>query len=98
MRDRGAAMIMTVLIALAFGAGATMALIPVVDDLVAHQRARSAADAAALAGVIEGRAAAAELAAANGATLVAFDADGHVVKVTVRVGDRTATARATDEP
>lgn len=98
MRDRGAAMIMTVLIALALGAGATMALIPVVDDLVARQRARSAADAAALAGVIEGRAAAAELAAANGAKLVAFDADGDVVEVTVRVGDRTATARATDEP
>jgi Flp pilus assembly protein TadG len=65
-------------------------------------RARAAADAAALAGVTGGRNAAAELAAANGATLVSWAATGgtgHVtVTVTVRVGRATATAAASNRP
>jgi hypothetical protein len=58
-------------------------------------RARSAADAAALAGVVGDRAASAALAAANGATLVAWSRDGRDIVVTVRVGAVAATARAT---
>ena len=58
-------------------------------------RARSAADAAALAAVTGGGPAAHRLAAANGATLVAWHRDGPDVEVTVRVGRATATARAT---
>jgi len=57
-------------------------------------RARTAADAAALAGAAEGRDAAVRLASANGATLVAFVADQRAVLVTVRVGRASATARA----
>ena len=57
-------------------------------------RARSAADAAALAGVVGGRPAAAAIAAANGGALVAWQGDGAAVEVTVRVGRATATARA----
>ena len=64
--------------------------------VVAHAgRARTAADAAALAGVGGGRSAAARLADANGGVLVAWAQDGDTVTVTGRVGDAVATARAT---
>ncbi len=58
-------------------------------------RARAAADAAALAGVVGDRPASATLAAANGAILVGWAREGPDVVVTVRVGSATATARAT---
>lgn len=64
-------------------------------DVVDAGRARSAADAAALAGVHGGRAAADALAGRNGATLTTWRRVGDDVVVTVRVGDATATARAT---
>lgn len=64
-------------------------------DVVDAGRARSAADAAALAGVRDGPAGAASLATRNGATLVAWRRDGRDVVVTVRVGAATASARAT---
>jgi hypothetical protein len=57
--------------------------------------ARTAADAAALAGAVEGRTAAARFAAANGGVLLAFTQIGDDVIVTVRVGRATARARAT---
>lgn len=64
---------------------------------VTAARARSAADAAALAGVTDGVAGARRLAAANGAELVSFTRTGGAgdVVVVVRVGDARATARAT---
>jgi hypothetical protein len=61
-------------------------------------RARSAADAAALAGVDGGRPRSAALAVANGATLVSWRRDGRDVEVRVRVGRATASARATGGP
>jgi hypothetical protein len=57
-------------------------------------RAHTAADAAALAGAIEGRPAAADIAAANGGILVTFEHAGGQVEVRVRVGDAEATSRA----
>ena len=57
--------------------------------------ARTAADAAALAGVVDGERGARRLAAANGAALEAFRIVGGDVLVTVRAGDAHATARAT---
>jgi uncharacterized membrane protein len=57
-------------------------------------RARTAADAAALAGAAEGPDAAAALARANGGRLVALRTDGTGVIVTVAVGRARATARA----
>lgn len=57
-------------------------------------RARTAADAAALAGAAEGRAAAEELAAANGARLIGYQALGSDVMVTVEVGEAHVRARA----
>lgn len=56
--------------------------------------ARTAADAAALAAAVEGDGAAAEVAAANGATLVAVHRHLDQVEVVVSVGRATARARA----
>lgn len=71
-------------------------------DLVDASRARTAADAAALAGVGGGRPAAERLAGANDAIVVEFSqSSGHggvTVTVSVRVGEATSTARASDAP
>lgn len=66
--------------------------------VLAEEQAQVAADAAALAGVTGGRAAAMRVAAANDAVLVAFTEADLDVQVTVRVGEATATARATRAP
>ena len=63
-------------------------------DVVDAARARTAADAAALASVEGGRPAAARLAGQHGATVVTWRREGTSVTVTVRVGDAVATARA----
>lgn len=60
-------------------------------------KARTAADAAALAGAAEGFAAATELAEANGATLLDYNAFGNQVEVRVEVGSSVAIARAERE-
>jgi len=57
-------------------------------------RAGTAADAAALAAVVDGRPGAEALARANGGRVVDFDRVGADVVVTVRVGAAEATARA----
>ena len=97
-RDRGSMLVLVVLVGAAFTAAVTLALVPVLNDLIDRQQARSAADAAALAGVAGGRSASARLAAVNEATLTGWTRSGRRVTVTVAVGDQTATARATDEP
>lgn len=68
---------------------------------VERARARTAADAAALAGVIEepngagaGRRRAVEVANRNGATVETYRVEGTTVEVEVRVGSAQATARA----
>lgn len=61
---------------------------------VERAEARSAADAAALAGALEDEGAARSVAAANGAQLTDYTERGDLVEVTVVVGDRRATARA----
>ena len=66
--------------------------------VVTRQQAQIAADAAALAGTVGGQAAAVELAGANGGELVSFTVLDDVVRVVVRVGVATATARATRAP
>ncbi|MBT5140928.1 MAG: helicase/secretion neighborhood TadE-like protein [Acidimicrobiaceae bacterium] len=66
-------------------------LAPLVDDAA---RARTAADAAALAGAAEGRDAAVEFAHANGGVLVDYRRVGSVVRVEVRVGHASADASA----
>lgn len=68
---------------------------------VDRARARTAADAAALAAVVEepvgggaGRRRAVEVAGRNDATVVSYRAIGTAVEVEVRVGSATATSRA----
>jgi hypothetical protein len=61
---------------------------------VERAQARSAADAAALAGALQGEGAARSVARENGARLTAYEERLHLVEVTVVVGDRKATARA----
>jgi hypothetical protein len=75
-----------------------MLLIAQLGLLAVHRaQARTAADAAALAGAAEGRDAAALVAQANGAVLEAFAVDGVDVQVRVRVGSTHASARARRE-
>ena len=97
-RDRGSAVVMVVIVSVAFTAAGGAALSALSGDLLDASRARSAADAAALAGVEGGPAAAIDLAAANGATLVSWARVGSDVVVEVRVGDAVARARATNVP
>jgi hypothetical protein len=91
--DRGqamplaAAMVAVVTVAL-------VGLVPVGLAVHEHAAARTAADAAALAGAVEGEQAARDLAAANGGELVAFQRTGDEVVVRVRMGDGAADARA----
>ena len=98
MRDRGSMLVFVMLIGVAFTATVTLALLPVLVGLIDHARAQNAADAAALAGVTGGEAAASAIASANDATLVAWSRAGYEVTVTVQVGEQEASARATNAP
>lgn len=76
---------------------AALLLVPtgrLVAAAVDRTHARSAADAAALAGALDGEDEARRIAIANGARLVEYQAVHDLVEVTVVVGDRRATARA----
>ncbi len=97
-RDRGSAMVFVVLVALGFTVAAGAGLAQLSRDLIDVSRARSAADAAALASLEGGPAAAIELATTNGATVVSWAQVGSDVVVEVRVGDAVASARATNVP
>jgi hypothetical protein len=75
-------------------AGAALLLTRLGTEVIDRARARTAADAAALAGVSGDRAAAARVARADGAALERFVRVGDQVEVTVRIGNFRATARA----
>ncbi len=77
-----------IVVMLALGVG------EVAQAAVDAAQASSAADAAALAGAMEGRNAAAEVAALNGAEVVIAQADGFIFRAVVRVGDAEAEAFA----
>ncbi|MEP7203278.1 MAG: hypothetical protein ABI894_11740 [Ilumatobacteraceae bacterium] len=68
------------------------------ERIVDRGRARTAADAAALAATVGGHSAASRLAARNGAQLVSYSESGDSVTVVVDVDGERATARATDGP
>jgi hypothetical protein len=74
--------------------GGMIALGRVGQAAVERAHARSAADAAALAGAAEGEGAAQDLAAANGARLLSYEEDGPEAEVRVAVGRAEASARA----
>ena len=94
--DRGQVLpLVAVMVVLIAGAALLIAQVGgLVDE---RARARTAADAAALAGAAEGRDAAVELASANGATLERFEVRGSDTYVEVRVGRARAAAQATTE-
>jgi len=71
-----------------------LALVPLANGAQQRAAARTAADAAALAGAAEGEAAARDVAAANGATLVSWRAEGLDVWVVVTLGEARAEAKA----
>lgn len=100
-RDEGGqAAVMLLVITAALAVVFAVALADFGRHLLERGRAQHAADAAALASLGGGRRAAAEFAQLNGAVLVTW-ARGpgpDEVTVVVRVGESTATARATDAP
>lgn len=102
--DRGSAALLVVLMAAGIVAAALIALATVGPVLIDANRARSAADAAALAGAHDGREAAAAMAAVNGASLVGWEEHhgalpgSRTVTVEVRLGAASARARATTDP
>ncbi len=98
MRDRGSMLVLVVMVGSAITVATMLVVLPVLGELHDRQQARSAADAAALAGVTGGQSAAISLASANDATLVTWSRSGRTVTVRVRVGYQEATARATDGP
>ena len=99
-RDRGQAVpLMAALLLLAMGA--VVAIIEIGRLLNESAAARTAADAAALAGAAEGRDAAESMAHSNGGVLVSYreeqasdGPDALLVTVGVRVGRASQTARA----
>jgi predicted aspartyl protease len=96
-RERGQA---TPLVAavVVFAAIVAFALVRAGRVAVDSARARTAADAAALAGAADGRGAALRLAAANGGHLVRYRVLGADVVVEVDVGGVSARARARAAP
>jgi hypothetical protein len=90
--------VLTMLVGVAVSSATLAALVPLLDAIGDRQQAQNAADAAALAGVAGGRAAADRLASANGATVVEWRREGDDVVVTVVVDGRRAAARATNAP
>lgn len=84
-----------------FAALVSLGLAEVGSAMIDRQRAQTAADAAALAGVRGGHSAAAAFAHRNGGTLLQFSRSGSstvVVTVVVGVGSARARARAGDGP
>ena len=97
--DRGQAAPLA-LIAVVIAVVATFAIASLGRSIVDAGRARTAADAAALAGVEGGQDGSARLAAEHGATLLTWSSSGPpdalTVTVTVRVGRARATAAASN--
>ena len=100
VRDERGQAVPLALVVVAVAILVTVALAELGGNVVDAGRARTAADAVALAGVEGGRQRSARVAEENGATLVSWssapDGDGITVVVTVRVGRATATAAASN--
>lgn len=97
-RGQAAPLMVVMLLVLMVAVVATVEVGQLLDE---SARARTAADASALAGAAAGRGEAAALAAANGGVLLSYteqetagDVDALLVTVEVRVGRASQTARA----
>jgi hypothetical protein len=98
--DAGGVLVLVLLVAAVLATALMSALGDLGGTVVDRTRARTAADAAALAGLSGGAAEAARIAVQNGAVLVSFHEDpvnAHV-EVVVEVAGVSASARATDAP
>ena len=91
--DRGQMLPMIAIVILVVGAMSVVA-VRVGELLDASAQARTAADAAALAGAAAGETEAEAIARANGGEIVAYDEIGGIVMVVVRVGPATSEAWA----
>ena len=98
--DSGQSAVLVLVVAVTLGAALLAALVDFGGIIQDRARAQTAADAAALASLGGGRAAAAEYADRHGGAVVSWVAGPgeHEVTVVVRVGDSVATARASDAP
>jgi Putative Flp pilus-assembly TadE/G-like len=100
VRDRRGQATPLALVVVVLAVVAVVAIAELGGNVVDAGRARTAADAAALAGVEGGRDASAQMATRNGASLVSWssrpDGAGVTVTVTVRVGRASATAAASN--
>ena len=94
--EKGSTVPLLALLVLAAG-GAIVLLGRIGGAAVDRASARTAADAAALAGAADGRAAAASVAAADGGHIESYRELGVDTEVRVNVGDATAVARARRE-
>ena len=92
-RERGSVLPLVALLVVAMG-GLGLVLGRLGGEAVAAGRARTAADAAALAGAAEGEDAARAVARANGAVLERAERDGDAFVARVRLAGEVATARA----
>ena len=99
-RDRGQAAVLLVVMATVLFVALSAASVTVGRRIIDRTRAQTAADAAALASLEGGPAAALRLAERHGATLVSvdFEPGSHRVSVVVSVGSASARADATDAP
>ena len=101
-RDPGQAAVLVITVAAVLLVAVVLALGVMGRTAVDRTRAQTAADAAALASLDGGRSAAVSLAQQHGASVVTwFRGPGPAevtVTVTVRLGDTTATARASNAP
>jgi hypothetical protein len=96
--DRGQVGLALALLVVAAATGAMLVTAAVGRTVIDRTRARTAADAAALAGVTGGTAAARQVAVANGGDLEDLRVDGPTIEARVRVGTARATSRAAPAP
>lgn len=94
--DAGQAVPLVVLVVM-FAAMVAVGIGRLATEASLMAQAQAAADAAALAGAAGGRGAAREVAAANGASIVRYEADGTEVEVVVSRRGAQAVARAVRE-
>ena len=99
-QDRGQSVVLVLVVALLLGVALLTALVDFGGVTQDRARAQTAADAAALASLDGGAAAAHDLAARHGATVVTWSRcpGDDEVTVLVRLGQSTATARASNAP